>query len=107
MSGGATNSSGLAPAARTGGPAPPPDPRRGAACPASYDEDVFEKLREWRARTAAEAKLPPYVVFTDATLVAIAETQPADEGALARISGVGATKLQRYGAAVLEILATG
>jgi DNA helicase-2/ATP-dependent DNA helicase PcrA len=61
-------------------------------------------LREWRSAIAAEAKLPAYVVFTDATLVAIAETMPADEGALARVPGVGATKLQRYGEAVLEVL---
>jgi DNA helicase-2/ATP-dependent DNA helicase PcrA len=78
---------------------------RCSSCPSTYDEHLFERLREWRAKTAAEAKLPPYVVFTDATLVAIAETLPSDEGALARVSGVGPTKLQRYGDAVLELLA--
>jgi DNA helicase-2/ATP-dependent DNA helicase PcrA len=77
---------------------------RCSSCPSTYDEQTFERLREWRSAIAAEAKLPAYVVFTDATLVAIAETMPADEGALARVPGVGATKLQRYGEAVLEVL---
>ena len=48
--------------------------------------------------------MPAYVVFTDATLTAIAERVPADVGALARISGVGPTKLERYGADVLDLL---
>ena len=79
---------------------------RCSSCPSTYDQDLFERLRDWRAQAAAEAKLPPYVVFTDATLVAIAETLPADEGALARVSGVGPAKLKRYGEAVLELLAS-
>jgi DNA helicase-2/ATP-dependent DNA helicase PcrA len=77
---------------------------RCSSCPPTYDDALFERLREWRARVAADAKLPPYVVFTDATLVAIAETRPADAGALARVPGVGPAKLQRYGEAVLELL---
>jgi len=78
---------------------------RCASCPPTYDEGLFERLREWRSATAAAASLPPYVVFTDATLVAIAETLPADEAALARIPGVGPAKLTRYGEAVLSLLA--
>jgi DNA helicase II / ATP-dependent DNA helicase PcrA len=78
---------------------------RCATCPAGYDEALFERLRAWRARTAAEAKVPPYVVFTDATLAAIAEGLPAEQAALARISGVGAAKLKRYGDAVLAVIA--
>jgi DNA helicase-2/ATP-dependent DNA helicase PcrA len=80
---------------------------RCSSCPSTYDDELFERLREWRARTAGAAKVPPYVVFTDATLVAIAETLPVDEGALARVPGVGATKLARYGEAVLELLSGG
>src|SRR3712207_8307056 len=49
------------------------------SCPPTYDEALFERLREWRSRTAAEAKVPAYVVFTDATLVAIAETSRSEE----------------------------
>jgi DNA helicase-2/ATP-dependent DNA helicase PcrA len=78
---------------------------RCSSCPATYDEVLFERLREWRAGTASEAKVPAYVVFTDATLVAMAETLPRDVAALARVPGVGATKLERYGQDVLAILA--
>ncbi len=76
-------------------------------CPATYDPELFEALRAWRSETAAAAKLPAYVVFTDATLVAIAESRPADLPALARIPGVGAVKLDRYGPLVLEVLSRG
>jgi DNA helicase-2/ATP-dependent DNA helicase PcrA len=75
------------------------------ACPPTYDEQLFARLKEWRSRTAAEAKLPAYVVFTDATLVAIAEATPADESALAAVPGVGPAKLTRYGPDVLAMLA--
>jgi DNA helicase-2/ATP-dependent DNA helicase PcrA len=78
---------------------------RCATCPATYDEGLLEALKEWRARTAGEAKVPAYVVFTDATLVAIAETLPRDLPALSRIAGVGPVKLDRYGAEVLGVLA--
>jgi DNA helicase-2/ATP-dependent DNA helicase PcrA len=78
---------------------------RCASCPPTYDEALFERLREWRSATATAASLPPYVVFTDATLVAIAELLPADQAALARIPGVGPAKLERYGEAVLSLLA--
>jgi DNA helicase II / ATP-dependent DNA helicase PcrA len=78
---------------------------RCSTCPPSYDEDLFERLREWRAAVAAEAKLPPYVVFTDATLVAIAERAPSDPAGLAAIPGVGPAKLDRYAADVLALLA--
>ena len=80
---------------------------RCASCPATYDEETFQRLREWRANVAAQARFPAYVIFTDATLVAIAETMPADEGALARVPGVGAAKLERYGEAVLKVLTGG
>jgi DNA helicase-2/ATP-dependent DNA helicase PcrA len=65
---------------------------------------TFETLRGWRQAVAGEAKIPAYVVFTDATLTAIAETRPGSPGELARISGVGARKLERYGDDVLAIL---
>jgi DNA helicase-2/ATP-dependent DNA helicase PcrA len=43
-------------------------------------------------------------VFTDATLVAIAEQRPTDDRALVAISGIGATKLERFGAEVLQVV---
>jgi DNA helicase-2/ATP-dependent DNA helicase PcrA len=77
---------------------------RCGTCPPAYDEALFERLREWRSRTAAEAKVPAYVVFTDATLVAIAETVPADLRRLAAVPGVGPAKLDKYGEQVLSLL---
>ncbi|GGK65500.1 ATP-dependent DNA helicase UvrD2 [Ornithinimicrobium pekingense] len=80
---------------------------RCAACPPTYDERVFEALRAWRKQTAGEAGMPAFVVFTDATLTAIAEAMPADHAALQRISGVGARKLEMYGDEVLAVLRAG
>ena len=76
-------------------------------CPPAYDEAVYEQLRDWRAAQAKEQSMPAYVIFTDATLAALAEARPADEQALARIPGVGATKLARYGEDVLAIVTNG
>jgi DNA helicase II / ATP-dependent DNA helicase PcrA len=77
---------------------------RCATCPATMDEHLFEALREWRLATAREADVPAFVVFTDATLTAIAERVPTDTRELAGISGVGPAKLERYGRAVLDVL---
>jgi DNA helicase-2/ATP-dependent DNA helicase PcrA len=74
-------------------------------CPASYDEALYERLREWRTETAREQSVPAYVVFTDATLTAIAETRPTDDRALLAVPGVGKTKLDRYGPDVLALCA--
>ena len=71
----------------------------------SYDEALLERLKQWRLAVAKETSMPAFVVFTDATLVAIAESNPRDNAALLRIPGVGATKLERYGEAVLRVLA--
>jgi DNA helicase-2/ATP-dependent DNA helicase PcrA len=73
-------------------------------CPPSYDEATFERLRTWRLAVAREQSVPAYVVFTDATLTAIAERVPSDDAELAAISGVGARKLALYGADVLAVV---
>jgi DNA helicase-2/ATP-dependent DNA helicase PcrA len=54
-------------------------------CPATYDEALFERLRAWRTDQASAQKVPAYVVFTDATLTAIAETRPTDQRELLKI----------------------
>ncbi len=72
-------------------------------CPADFDEKLLERMRDWRAGTSKEQKVPAYVVFTDATLQAIAERAPTSEAELAAIPGVGAVKLDRYGGAVLAL----
>ncbi|MFG3347990.1 ATP-dependent DNA helicase UvrD2 [Streptomyces sp. NPDC048018] len=74
-------------------------------CPSDMDEGLYERLREWRAVQARELGQPPYCVFTDKTLMAIAERVPDSDGELAAISGVGVRKLNRFGADVLAICA--
>jgi len=73
----------------------------------SMDADVrarFETLRAWRRERAAEQRVPPYVIFQDKTLLEIALAEPADLERLSHIPGVGQTKLDRYGAGVLQAL---
>jgi DNA helicase-2/ATP-dependent DNA helicase PcrA len=68
------------------------------------DEGLLDRLKSWRSDRARELKVPTFVVFTDATLMAIAEQRPADEAALVSISGIGATKLERFGAEILGVV---
>jgi DNA helicase-2/ATP-dependent DNA helicase PcrA len=77
---------------------------RCADCPASYDEELFERLRVWRKERADAESVPAFVVFTDATLQLIAEQRPTSPAALLRISGVGPAKLERYGQDLLEVV---
>lgn len=74
-------------------------------CPSDMDEGLYERLREWRAVQAGRSGQPAFCVFTDKTLMAIAETVPDDERELARIPGVGMRKLRRYGSDVLDLCA--
>ncbi|MFF1722128.1 ATP-dependent DNA helicase UvrD2 [Streptomyces sviceus] len=74
-------------------------------CPSDMDEGLYERLRDWRAVQAQRSGQPAFCVFTDKTLMAIAEAVPDDEHELARIPGVGLRKLHRYGADVLTICA--
>ncbi|MFC7796703.1 ATP-dependent DNA helicase UvrD2 [Streptomyces cinereoruber] len=74
-------------------------------CPSDMDEGLYERLRDWRAERAGELGQPAYCVFTDKTLMAIAERVPATGGELASIAGVGTRKLNRFGADVLAICA--
>ncbi|MCA4132321.1 ATP-dependent DNA helicase UvrD2 [Arthrobacter sp. M4] len=78
---------------------------RCSQCPPSYQEQTFEALRQWRRDEAQSADVPAYVVFTDATLTAIAEARPGNLEELSRLAGVGPSKLERYGEAVLSVLA--
>lgn len=78
--------------------------RRCETCPANLDEDLLAELKDWRLRVSKEMKVPAYVVFTDNTLIAIAETQPTDDAALVAIPGIGARKLEQYGADVVALV---
>ena len=70
-------------------------------------EPVFERLRAWRTAVAKEQGMPPYVIFHDATLRLIAASSPSALDELALVSGVGETKLARYGQQILDLLANG
>ncbi len=74
-------------------------------CPSELDEALYARLHDWRAERAKGLGQPAYCIFTDKTLLAIAETVPENEGQLAAISGVGVRKLGRFGADVLALCA--
>ena len=71
---------------------------------ASAADPLFARLKAWRSGEARAQSVPPYVVFHDATLSAIAAARPGDLEALSSIAGIGAKKLERYGPALLEIV---
>lgn len=80
--------------------------RSAAAADLSAEQaEVFDRLRAWRAVEAKEQGVPGYVVFGDATLAALAVHQPTTDEGLLAISGIGQVKLERYGEAVLRVLA--
>ena len=76
-------------------------------CPSTFDEVTLDLLREWRRQEAASASLPAYCVFTDATLVAIAEARPRSDLDLFKVQGLGKVKVDKYGDQVLSVLAAG
>jgi ATP-dependent DNA helicase RecQ len=80
---------------------------KAAAVAAELPEEAagtFEKLRAWRAATAKEQGVPPYVVFHDKTLREIATVLPASLEELSTVSGVGESKLAKYGRPILDVL---
>ncbi len=78
--------------------------RRCETCPSDIDEVLLAELKDWRLRTSKEMSVPAYVVFTDNTLIAIAETLPVDDAGLVAIPGIGARKLEQYGPDVLALV---
>ncbi len=75
----------------------------GAALDTAADA-LWQKLRTWRLDEARRQELPPYVIFHDATLIEIARRRPASLDSLAEIPGIGRSKLDRYGDAVLAVV---
>jgi DNA helicase-2/ATP-dependent DNA helicase PcrA len=73
-------------------------------CPATFDEDFLEELKDWRLEHARSRSVPAYVVFTDATLIAIAEQLPTDADGLSSIPGVGPSKLELYGEEIVALV---
>ena len=70
----------------------------------SYEQPMWDALRALRARLAKQHGVPAYVIFHDATLLAMLRALPANEDELASISGVGEAKLKRYGRDFLEVI---
>jgi ATP-dependent DNA helicase RecQ len=66
---------------------------------------LWEALRAWRLEEARRQELPPYVIFHDSTLTEVARRRPSSLDALAEIPGVGRSKLERYGGAVIAVVA--
>jgi ATP-dependent DNA helicase RecQ len=66
---------------------------------------VWNALRAWRLDEARHQELPPYVIFHDATLMEVARRRPTSLAALTGIPGIGRSKLDRYGPAVLAVVA--
>ncbi len=78
--------------------------RRCETCSVDIDDELLAALKEWRLKTSRDLSVPAYVVFTDNTLIAIAEALPTDEAALVSIPGIGARKLEQFGADVLGLV---
>jgi DNA helicase-2/ATP-dependent DNA helicase PcrA len=74
-------------------------------CPPTASEVTVDLLRTWRLERAREREVPAYVIFTDATMEALAEALPRDTDELLAISGIGPDKIDRYGDLLLALLA--
>lgn len=103
----------ISPAVVAASPPSPATPRPSsvAAAPVSppelaYDEALFERLRTQRTALAREHSLPPYCIFNDRTLRAMASMAPTTHDDLLQIYGVGAAKVNKYGDVFLELIRT-
>jgi ATP-dependent DNA helicase RecQ len=85
-------------------------PASGLAASSDLDpvsDELWEALRAWRLAEARRQELPPYVIFHDRTLTEIARNRPTTLADLVQIPGIGRNKVERYGAAVIAIIAEG
>lgn len=78
--------------------------KKAKQAPANYDRNLFVRLKHLRKVLAQEHEVPPYVVFSDATLVDMASRMPTSREAMLEVSGVGQTKLTRYGEAFMQLI---
>jgi superfamily II DNA helicase RecQ len=77
---------------------------RGAS--AGYlDEGLFAKLKELRTRLAQEARVPPYIIFSDASLRDMCRKRPINREQFLQVSGVGSIKLEKYGEQFIALIA--
>ena len=70
----------------------------------AYEQPLWDELRKLRTQLARQHGVPPYVIFHDATLLAMLRALPSNEEELAAISGVGDAKLKRYGHDFLAVI---
>jgi ATP-dependent DNA helicase RecQ len=82
-----------------------PDSTRSPAARPDADPAIFERLRAWRAEVARRQGVPAYIIFHDRTLTELAAQRPSDLAAMEALPGIGRSKLDRYGPAILEVLA--
>ena len=87
------------------GSAPAPGGAVGPRLGERADPALLAALRSWRANTARAAGVPAYVVLHDTTLAAVAEARPADRPALLALPGMGPVRVERYGQALLDVVA--
>jgi ATP-dependent DNA helicase RecQ len=86
-------------------PAKPSDSAAGAApAAADVDPELLAKLKGWRTEEARRQGMPPYIIFPDRTLVALAAAQPRSREALLQVRGIGPAKLEAYGERLLQLL---
>ncbi len=79
--------------------------QRGAKVAAfEYDEALFEKLRVWRKTQAEEQSVPAFVIFGDSVLMEIAARKPSSAASLLKVPGIGESKMQKFGTAVLAVI---
>ncbi len=78
---------------------------RHTGCEANYDEALMLALKRWRKATAELSSVPAFVVFTDATLQAVAEAEPTTRQQLLKLPGIGTVKVDRYGQECLKVVA--
>ena len=72
---------------------------------AEVDADLLARLKAWRLAQARDQGLPAYVILHDATLLELARRRPGSTDALSTVPGIGAKKLERYGQALLDVVA--
>jgi len=83
---------------------PQPGPPSAVQGAADADPEILGRLRSWRTEEARKRSVPPYVIFHDRTLAAVAAARPADLDNLAKIKGIGPAKLAAYGKELLIVL---
>ena len=72
----------------------------------ALEKNAYDALRTWRAATAKQEGLPPYLIANNKQLVEIVKSKAASKAGLARINGIGESKVEKYGKEILDIMAT-